>query len=189
MLTRLCAAEEVPLVNVVRSPAQAEDLRAEGAEFVCDSSSADFEADLTTALGETGATLAFDAVGGGDLADRILACMERALSAGAEFDVYGSAVHKQVYLYGNLDRSATALRRTYGMSWGVGGWLMPRLLERIGPEAVARMRDRVVAELKTTFATNFTDRVTLADALSPEAVAAYGRPKTGTKFLVTPSAS
>lgn len=189
MLRRLCAAEEVPLVNVVRSPAQAEDLRAEGAEFVCDSSSADFEADLTTALGETGATLAFDAVGGGDLADRILACMERALSAGAEFDVYGSAVHKQVYLYGNLDRSATALRRTYGMSWGVGGWLMPRLLERIGPEAVARMRDRVVAELKTTFATNFTDRVTLADALSPEAVAAYGRPKTGTKFLVTPSAS
>ncbi|MBS1895085.1 MAG: NADH oxidase [Actinobacteria bacterium] len=189
MLARLCADEEVPLVNVVRSPAQAEALRADGAEFVCDSSGGDFEAELTAAVRQTGATLAFDAIGGGDLADRILACMERALSEGADFDVYGSAVHKQVYLYGNLDRSATELRRTYGMSWGVGGWLMPRLLQRVGPERVEQMRERVTAELKTTFATDFTDRVTLSGALSAAAVGAYGRPKTGTKFLVTPSAS
>jgi len=188
MLVRLCAAERVPLVNVVRSAEHVELLRAEGAEFVCDSSEEDFEARLTAALKETGATLAFDATAGGLLADQILVCMERALSEGADFDIYGADVHKQVYLYGSLDRSPTELRRTYGMSWGVGGWLMPRCLQRLGGETVAKMRARVAAELKTTFATTFTDRVSLTQALSPDAVGAYGRPRTGTKFLVDPSA-
>jgi len=187
MLVRLCAEEGVPLVNVVRSPAQVALLREAGAEYVCDSSSENFESELTAALQETGATLAFDAVAGGNLADRILACMERAISAGAEYDIYGADVHKQVYLYGNLDRSATELRRTYGMSWGVAGWLMPRFLQRAGRERVAQLRERVAAGLTSTFATNFTDRVSLAEALKPEAFTAYGRPNTGTKFLVTPN--
>jgi NADPH:quinone reductase-like Zn-dependent oxidoreductase len=188
MLVRLCAAESIPLVNIVRSPEQVALLREAGAEHVLDSTAEDFDARLVEALKESGATLAFDATGGGRLADRILAAMDTALAEGADFDVYGSPVHKQVYLYGSLDRSATELRRTYGMSWGVGGWLMPRFLQRIGPEQVARMRERVAAELTTTFATHFTHRVTLAEALRPEAISAYARPRTGTKFLVTPNA-
>jgi NADPH:quinone reductase-like Zn-dependent oxidoreductase len=188
MLARLCAEEGIPLVNIVRSAAQVKLLREAGADHVCDSSSEEFETELTAALRETGATLAFDAVGGAGLADRILACMERAISAGAEYDVYGADVHKQVYLYGNLDRSATELGRTYGMSWGVGGWLMPRVLQRAGRERAGQMREKLAAELTSTFATNFTDSVTLADALGQEAVARFGRPRTGTKFLITPNA-
>jgi NADPH:quinone reductase-like Zn-dependent oxidoreductase len=188
MLVRLCAVDSVPLVNIVRSPAQVALLEEAGAEHVLDSSAEGFDAHLVETLKQTGATLAFDATAGGALADRILTAMDAALSDGADFDIYGSPVHKQVYLYGSLDRSATELRRTYGMSWGVGGWLMPRFLERVGAERVARMRARVAAELTTTFATTYTDRVTLAEALTPEAVGAYVPPRTGTKFLVTPNA-
>jgi hypothetical protein len=124
MLSRLCLEEQVPLVNIVRSPAQAELLRAEGATWVCDSTSPVFTRDLTEALTATKATLAFDAVGGGPLASRILACMEAAISAGAEFSRYGSSVHKQVYIYGSLDRGPTEFTRSFGMAWGVGGWLL-----------------------------------------------------------------
>lgn len=187
MLVRLCAAESVPLVNVVRSPEQVALLRGLGAEHVLDSTAADFDAKLFEAVKLTGATLAFDATGGGRLADRILAAMEAAQSEGAPYEVYGSPTHKQVYLYGGLDRAPTELRRSYGMSWAVGGWLMPRFLERIGPELVGRMGARVAAELSTTFATEFTDRVTLSEALRPAAFSGYTRPRTGTKYLVTPN--
>ena len=188
MLIRLCNEDGVPLVNVVRSPAQVALLRAAGAEHVCDSSAEDFEEQLTAALKVTGATLAFDAVGGGGLADQILACMERAVSEGAGYQNYGSDIHKQVYLYGFLDHSPVLLGRSYGMSWGVGGWLMPRFLQQAGAERVAEMRRRVAAGLTTTFASNFTDEVSLAGALQPAAIATYGQPTTGTKFLVRPNA-
>jgi NADPH:quinone reductase-like Zn-dependent oxidoreductase len=188
MLNRLCIAEGIPLVCVVRSPQQAAILREAGAAQVVDSSSGDFEAGLIEAIRETGATLAFDAIGGGDLADRILHAMERAISAGTGYSRYGSAVHKQVYLYGMLDRSPTVINRTYGMAWGVGGWLLPNTLARLGPEHAATLRQKVADGLKTTFATTFTDRLGLADALDPDAIARYGRPRTGTKFLVTPDA-
>jgi NADPH:quinone reductase-like Zn-dependent oxidoreductase len=187
MLIRVCAEDDIPLVNVVRSPAQVARLREVGAEYVCDTTAANFEVDLTAALKATGATIAFDAVGGGGLADRILACMERAISDGAPYQDYGSAVHKQVYLYGFLERSPAVLHRAYGASWSVGGWLMPRALQRAGSERVAALRARVAAGLTTTFATEFTDEVTLTGALQPEAIATYGRPTTGTKFLVRPS--
>jgi NADPH:quinone reductase len=187
MLIRLCKEEAIPLVNVVRSPEQVELLRKAGAEYVCDSSGHGFVEELTAALKETGATIAFDAVGGGRLADRILDCMERAISEDAEFRRYGSTVHKQVYTYGSLDLSPTMLRRTYGMSWGVGGWLMPNFLQRARPERVGEMRRRVAEGLTTTFATEFTDTATLTEALKPDVLAAYSRPKTGTKFLITPN--
>lgn len=187
MLHRLCREEGVPLVNVVRRPEQRELLRGLGAEWVCDTSASTFDDDLATALRATGATLAFDAVGGGRLADRILAGMER-VAASDRYERYGSSVHKQVYLYGVLQRGPTELTRTYGMAWGVGGWLLTPFLQAAGPDAVTRLRARVVDGLTTTFASDFDRRVGLAGALDPEAVAVYGARSTGKKYLITPQA-
>ncbi len=187
MLNRICLEDGVPLVNIVRSPAQVELLRAAGAAFVCDSSSETFMDDLTAALRATSATLAFDAVGGGTLASRILTAMEAALTAGAEFSRYGSTTHKQVYLYGSLDRGPTELRRSYGMAWSVGGWLLTPFLIAAGAERVEAMRQRVAAGLTTTFASHYSDQVTLAGALDLDALTTYSRMGTGRKFLVTPN--
>ncbi|MFP6580529.1 MAG: zinc-binding dehydrogenase, partial [Myxococcota bacterium] len=144
MLVKLCLADDVPLVNIVRKPEQVDLLSALGAKFICDSSTPNFRASLVDALAETGATLAFDATGGGDLASQILSAMETALGRNAtEYSRYGSETHKQVYLYGGLERSKTRLDRTYGMAWGVGGWLLPPFLRRVGPEAAQALRERV----------------------------------------------
>jgi NADPH:quinone reductase len=187
MLNRLCIEEQVPLVSVVRSPAQAELLRAAGATWVCDSTSDTFTGDLAGALRATSATIAFDAIGGGSLASRILAGMEAVASAGAEFSRYGSAVHKQVYIYGGLDRGPTELTRSFGTAWGVGGWLLTPFLRKAGPQKVADMRQRVAAGLTTTFASRYTGQVSLAGALRPEAIAVYGRQATGQKYLIAPN--
>jgi NADPH2:quinone reductase len=187
MLQRACLEDGIPLVNVVRSDAQAQILRDIGATHVCDSSGEDFMRSLTTAVGEVSATLGFDAIGGGSMANRILTAMELALSSGATFARYGSAVHKQVYIYGGLDRGPTELTRGYGMAWGVGGWLLPNFLMKAGPETAGRMRARVAAGLTTTFASSYTASVDLAGALSPENVAAYGRQATGQKYLILPN--
>jgi NADPH2:quinone reductase len=187
MLSRLCIEEQIPLVNIVRSPAQAELLRAAGATWVCDSTSGIFTGDLTEALRATMATIAFDAIGGGTLAGRILACMEAAISAGAEFSRYGSSVHKQLYIYGGLDRGPTELTRSFGMAWGVGGWLLTPFLQKAGPEKVADLRRRVAAGLTTTFASQYTDQVSLAGALQLDAIAVYSRQATGQKYLITPN--
>jgi NADPH:quinone reductase len=187
MLNKLCLEENIPLVSIVRSPAQADLLRLAGAEHVCDSSSDTFTADLIAALKATGATIAFDAIGGGTLASKILAGMEAVASAGAEFSRYGSSVHKQVYIYGGLDRGPTELARSFGLAWSVAGWLLTPFLARVGPEKTAELRDRVGAGITTTFASRYTDQVTLAGALSPEAIAVYGRQATGQKYLITPN--
>jgi NADPH:quinone reductase len=187
MLNRLCLEEQIPLVNIVRSAAQTELLRAAGATWVCDSTSGTFTGDLTEALGATKATIAFDAVGGGPLASQILACMEAALSAGAEFSRYGSPVRKQVYIYGGLDRGPTVLTRSFGMAWGVGGWLLTPFLQKAGAQKVAGMRRRVATGLTTTFASHYTDQVSLAGALRLDAIAAYGRQATGQKYLINPN--
>jgi NADPH:quinone reductase-like Zn-dependent oxidoreductase len=188
MLVKLCGADGIPLVNIVRRPAHVDLLRNLGAEHVCNSSEPGFRDALVEALAGTGATLAFDATGGGELADRILTCMEIAASRSATgFSRYGSSTHKQVYIYGGLDRSPTVLNRTYGMAWGVGGWLLPNFLQKIGPEAGGRLRERVADEIKTTFASHYTKQVSLAGALRLEAIAAYGRQATGEKYLITPN--
>jgi NADPH2:quinone reductase len=176
-------------VNVVRSVEQEQLLRSAGAEHVCNSTSGTFLDDLTAAIAATGATIGFDAVGGGRLAGQILSCMEAALLASAtEYSRYGSTTHKQVYLYGNLDRGPTELDRTFGMAWGVGGWLLVPYLARAGGEEVERMRQRVAAGITTTFASAYTREVSLVEALSADAVMGYARQATGEKFLVTPNA-
>jgi NADPH2:quinone reductase len=187
MLNRACLEDGIPLVSIVRSAAQADVLRAAGATWVCDSSRPGFTDDLIAALQATKATIAFDAIGGGALGSRILTCMEAAISAGAEFSRYGSAVHKQLYIYGGLDRGPTELTRGFGLAWGVGGWLLTPFLQKAGRETVAALRQRVAAGLTTTFASTYTDRVTLPGALDLAAVAAYSRQATGQKYLITPN--
>jgi len=188
MLQKLCLADGVELVNIVRKPEQAEVLKAIGATHVCDSSEEGFSKALTDALVETGATIAFDATGGGNLTSRILTCMEIAANktAGA-YSRYGSTTHKQVYIYGGLERSQTQLDRSYGMAWGLGGWLLTPFLKKIGFEAAERLRQRVAAEVKTTFASSYGRQVSLAEALSLDAIADYGRMATGAKTLINPS--
>ena len=188
MLVKLCHADGIDLVNVVRRPEQEALLRGIGAKHVVDSSAPSFQDDLVVALTTTGATLAFDATGGGRLASRILTCMEIAQNATAtEYSRYGSTTHKQVYIYGGLDRSPTQLTRDYGMAWGVGGWLLTPFLQKIGFEGVQRLRDRVAAEITTTFASGYTRKVSLVEALTLDAVRAYGRQATGEKYLIDPS--
>ena len=188
MLVRLCLEEGVPLVNIVRRPDQEALLRALGAKYVCDSSSPSFMSDLIAALSETSATLAFDATGGGNLASQILTAMEAAANASnAPYNRYGSTTYKQVYIYGGLDRSPTVLTRSFGFSWGVGGWLLTPFLQKIGPEAFVALRQRVANELTTTFSSTYTKEITLQEALDPEVIARYARQATGEKFLIAPN--
>src|SRR5215831_7112908 len=188
MLNRLCIEQQIPLVNIVRKPDQEAMLRAAGAVHVCNSASVGFMAELIDALTATGATLAFDAIGGGRLASQILTGMEAAAgAAGGSYSRYGSAVHKQVYIYGSLDRGPTELTRSYGMAWGIGGWLLTPFLQKIGLARVAQLRDQVAAGLTTTFASSYTAQVSLPGALSLEAIADYGRQATGSKYVIIPS--
>ena len=188
MLNRLCIQDQIPLVNIVRRHEQEELLRSAGATHVCNSASPGFMAELTAALQDTAATLAFDATGGGRLASQILTCMEAAASAAAaSYSPYGSTVHKQVYIYGSLDRGPTELTRNFGLAWGIGGWLLTPFLQKIGPEGIQRLRSRVAAGLTTTFASSYTDRVSLAGALEHEAMTAYARQATGSKYLIIPN--
>jgi NADPH2:quinone reductase len=188
MLNRLCFSEGVALVNIVRKQEQEDLLRAAGAAHVCRTDSAAFLKDLTDALATTGATLAFDAIGGGPLAGQILGCMEAALNRGVTvYSRYGSTTHKQVYLYGVLDVSPTVLNRNYGMAWGVGGWLLTPYIEKIGPLNFQEMKERVARELKTTFASHYSHEISLAEALQPDVVAAYAKRATGQKYLINPN--
>jgi NADPH2:quinone reductase len=188
MLIRLCAQDDVPLVNVVRREDQADLLKSLGARWVLNSNDAEFEAQLADAVAETGATLAFDAVGGGTLATRLLSAMERGLARREQgYSPYGSTTHKQVYLYGALDPGVTVLERKMGMAWGIGGWLLPWFLERIGPEAAQRLRERVVAGLSTTFVSHYTHEIGLETVLDPVHLRAFVRKATGEKYLVRPN--
>jgi NADPH:quinone reductase len=188
MLNRICLKDGVNLVNIVRKTEQENLLRKLGAKYVCNSSAPTFMQDLTGALTETGATIAFDAIGGGKLASQILTCMEAAAAAKMkEYSRYGSTTFKQVYIYGSLDRGPTELTRNFGLAWSVGGWLLTAFLQKIGAAAAQKLRERVVAELKTTFASHYTKEISLAEALQPETIAAYARFGTGEKYLINPN--
>jgi NADPH:quinone reductase-like Zn-dependent oxidoreductase len=187
MLNKICLKDGISLVNIVRSPEQADILRKIGAKHICDSSAPTFMDDLTQALVETGATLAFDAIGGGKLAGQILTCMEIAANKTAKvYSRYGSSVYKQVYIYGGLDTRPIELNRAFGMMWGVGGWLLFPFLQKIGAADGMRLRQRVAAELKTTFASHYSQVVSLQEALQLSNVAAYAKRATGEKFLINP---
>jgi NADPH:quinone reductase-like Zn-dependent oxidoreductase len=188
MLNKICIKDGIGLINIVRSKEQADILRKIGAKYVVDSTAATFMDDLTNALVETGATLAFDAIGGGKLAGQILTCMETAVNKTAKvYSRYGSNVHKQVYIYGGLDTRATELNRAFGMAWGVGGWLLFPFLMKIGQADGAKLRQRVVDELKTTFASHYTQVVSLQEALQLSHIAVYAKRATGEKYLINPN--
>jgi NADPH:quinone reductase-like Zn-dependent oxidoreductase len=186
MLNKVCQEDQVPLVNIVRKQEQEEILRGIGADHVLNSTSPTFMADLIEALRTTGATLAFDAIGGGTLAGQILTGMEVASTAPGEYSRYGSTTHKQVYLYGGLDREPTVLNRNFGMAWGIGGWLLTPFLQTVTPEEFQTLRQRVAAGLETTFASSYTKEVSLAEALQPEAYLVYAKAATGEKYLIAP---
>ncbi len=188
MLIKVCAEDDVPLISVVRREEHVKELQKLGAQYVCDSSAKDFEQQLTEAIKSTGATLAFDATGGGVLADQILGAMERAAIENAgEYSRYGSDTYKQVYIYGGLDRRPTELKRTYGMSWGLGGWLLTPMIGRMGMERFNELRQRVAANISSLFASHYTAEISLADALEPDNIRAYAKQATGEKYLITPS--
>ena len=188
MLNKICIQDKIALVNIVRKQEQEDILRAIGAAHVCNATSPAFMQQLTDALVATGATIAFDAIGGGKLAGQILTCMETAVNKTAkEYSRYGSTTHKQVYIYGRLDTNPTELAGNFGMAWGVGGWLLTPFLQKIGLEAVQKLRARVSAELKTTFASKYSRTVSLAEALQADAISVYGKRSTGAKYLINPN--
>ena len=188
MLNKICLKDGIGLVNIVRSAEQVDILRKIGAKHIVDSTQPTFMDDLTNALVDTGATIAFDAIGGGKLAGQILTCMEVAINKTAKvYSRYGSSVHKQVYIYGGLDLRPTELNRAFGMAWGIGGWLLFPFLMKIGQADGAKLRQRVVAELKTTFASHYTQVVSLQEALQLNHIAVYGKRATGEKYLINPN--
>jgi NADPH2:quinone reductase len=187
MLQRICIQEGIGLVNIVRSQAQVDLLRAQGAAHVCNTSSPTFRHELLDSLLATGATLAFDAVGTGDLASQILSGMETALNKNAtQYSRYGSPVHKQVYIYGALGHGPLEIDRNIGLAWGVSGWLVTPYLQKIGPAATERLKRRIAAELRTTFASHYAGELSLREALDPAVVALYGKRATGAKYLINP---
>lgn len=189
MLQKICLADDIPLVNIVRSPAQAQILRDIGATHVINSKDEDFIEQLTDALQQTGATIAFDAIGGGTLGSDILHAMERAaVRTMTDYSRYGSDTFKQLYIYGALDTAPTLLNRlSFGFQWGAGGWLLFPFLGKVGKDVAERLRRRVLDELTTTFASNYTRVIGLAEALAPDVLRAYERKATGEKFLINPT--
>ena len=190
MLVKICKADSVPLVNIVRKQEQVDILKNIGAEHICNTSDPDFMETLVTALIATGATLGFDATGGGnsgELPGQILAAMEIAANKTAkEYSRYGSDTYKQVYIYGGLDQSPTILKRAFGMSWGLGGWMLTPMIGKIGMERFGQMRQRVAKEITTTFASTYVQEVSFEEMLQPEIIKSYAKQATGKKYLVTP---
>ncbi len=186
MLNKICIDDGIGLVNVVRKPEQVALLHSIGAKYVVDSSAPTFMTDLIAAVTATGATIAFDAIGGGRVGGQILTAMEAAANATAkEYSRYGSTTFKQLYIYGGLDRSPTELTRSFGFSWAVGGWLLTPFLQKIGADAMA-LRERVANEITTTFASHYSAEISLADALTVEIAQSYARMQTGEKYLIAP---
>ena len=190
MLIKICKDDGIQLVNIVRKQEQVDLLKSIGAEYVCNTSDESFMDDLVTALVETGATLGFDATGGGnngELPGQILAAMEIAANKNAtEYSRYGSDTYKQVYIYGGLDQSPTVLKRAFGLSWGLGGWLLTPMIGKIGMEKFQEMRMRVAREINSTFASSYAKEISFEEMLQPEIIREYAKQATGKKYLVNP---
>ncbi len=188
MLNKVCLADGINLVNIVRNPQQVEILRNIGAKYIINSTSDTFHEELLSALLATGATLAFDAIAGGELANDIFSAMEAAANQSAsDFSRYGSTTHKQIYMYGGLDRRPSTLKRNYGMAWGIGGWLLTASLQKLGINKTITLQNRVIEEILTTFKSNYDNEISLAQAIHPNTISLYGKQATGKKFLINPS--
>jgi NADPH:quinone reductase len=188
MLNRICLKDGISLINIVRNEAQVELLRSIGAVHICNSGLVSFMQDLTEALVTTGATIAFDAIGGGKLAGQILTCMEAAINSKAtQYSRYGSTVHKQVYVYGGLGQGPIELNRNFGMAWGIGGWLVFPFLQKLGTATNQKLKQRVASELTTTFVSHYADEISLSDALDPQVISLYAKSATGKKYLLNPN--
>jgi NADPH:quinone reductase len=189
MLNRICLEDGIGLVNVVRRPEHAQLLRRQGARHVCDSSSPDFAAELNAQVAETGATLAFDAVGGGRLASQILSAMERhAVSRMQGYNRYGSKTRKQVYFYGGMDARPSELDlRAYGMCWSVGGWLIFDELAQMAAVRKDALRARISNRMLTTFACDFAGELSLSELLDPANLERIAARRTGEKYFINPS--
>jgi len=187
ILLRVCLADDVPLVNVVRSEQQAQLLREQGARFVCNSSSDDFREQLTDAIAATGATVVLDPIGGAS-GGQVLSCMEAAIKRrpGQAVSRYGSDVLKQLYVYGSLDPRPIEIPRDVGVAWAAGGWLLLRYLKVASQPTLDRLKARVAAEITTTFASRYARSVSLTEVISPEVLKICARPATGMKLLIEP---
>jgi NADPH:quinone reductase-like Zn-dependent oxidoreductase len=188
MLVKICAKDGIPLVNIVRSDAQVEILKGIGAQHIVNSSADDFMDRLVDAIAETGATIGFDATGGGKLAGQILTAMEAAaVRKMTTYSRYGSDTFKQVYIYGALDLSPTTFSaRSFGLTWALGGFLLTPFMAKAGMETVGRMRKRVVDELTTTFKSHYSHEISLTEALDIDTAQAYNAKRTGEKYLIKP---
>ncbi|WP_294197350.1 zinc-binding dehydrogenase [uncultured Sphingomonas sp.] len=189
MLQKICLADGVPLVNIVRKSEQEAILREIGATHVLNSGDADFRKKLADACAETGATISFDAIGGGTIGSDVVQAMEQAANRTAgEYSRYGSETFKQLYIYGALDTGPTTLNRlAFGFQWSVSGFLLTPWLKKAGAEVTGRMRQRIADELTTTFASRYTATIGLADALNADTLRAYERKATGEKYLIDPT--
>ena len=188
MLIKICLAEDIPLVNVVRKEEHVDLLKSLGANYVCNSSLDSFMDDLVEALVQSGSTLGFDATGGGKLSSQILTAMEIAANKTAtEYSRYGSDKFKQVYIYGGLDRNPTTLTRSFGFSWGLGGWLLTPFIGKIGPEKFGELRRKVADEIHTTFESKYSNVITLNEVLKAENIFSYTKQATGDKYLIKPN--
>jgi len=187
MLVKICKADGIPLINIVRSQAQVDLLKGIGAEIVLNSNDDDFVEKLTAAIAETEAFLGFDPIGGGKLSGQILGAMEAAaVRRMSTYSRYGSDQMKQVYIYGALDVGPTILNRNFGLTWSLSGWLLTPFMAKAGPEIVGRMRARVAAELTTTFKSHYSHEVSLEQAVDVATMQAYNAKKTGEKYLIRP---
>lgn len=188
MLVKICAKDGIPLVNIVRSDAQVDILKGIGATHIVNSSADDFMDRLVDAITETGATIGFDATGGGKLAGQILTAMEAAaVRRMTSYSRYGSDTFKQVYIYGALDLSPTSFSaRSFGLTWALGGFLLTPFLQKAGMETNLRLRKRVVDELTTTFKSHYSHEISLTEALDLDTAQAYNAKRTGEKYLIKP---
>lgn len=187
MLIKICQEDDIELVNIVRKAQHVDLLKGLGAKHVVNSSDDDFMQQLRTAIDATDAFYGFDPIGGGHATDNVFKAMEQvAVSKMTEYNRYGSNQQKRMFIYGRLDLGPTILTPSYGFGWTLSGWLLTPFLANAGMETVGRMRQRVLENLTTTFASSYKAKVNLEQMLEKDAVIDYRAMKTGEKYLVTP---
>ena len=187
-INELCIAEQVPLINIVRSTQQAKILGAIGATHVLNYRDAQFSKTLEKYILETSATVAFDAIGGGELAGQLLNAMHNVFSDDrGNLPTLNTGLRKQLYIYGGLDRSPTVIKRSFGLDWGIDGFLLDTYLREMGRTEIERLRNIVASNLTTIFASSYEEEISMTEALNAEALIRMSELRTGGKYLLNPS--